>query len=276
MLARTLLTASEYATEPARTEAASKEVKDRNREETAAFRPDIIEGRKAYSKEVYGDALKHFVPLARQGNVAAMNHTGFMYERGLGVKKDTATAQRWYRKAARRGNDWATKRLEEITARNARSEEVLRKIKVRNAQKILNSLGYDAGSIDGVAGRKTEQAVRRFQRHMGSTQTGQITDRLLKDLRGAKEGYERPEANQSNPVRTTAQIKWCMREITELEAVRKRAAQGAKTQAFNARIRGYNARCRVWYRYYRGALGEAKRHTAKYKEVFSHSAQARW
>lgn len=47
--------------------------------------------------------------------------------------------------------------------------------KVRNTQSALNTLGYDAGVPDGVYGRKTAQAVERYQNTIGVTVTGALT-----------------------------------------------------------------------------------------------------
>jgi len=47
-------------------------------------------------------------------------------------------------------------------------------ISLRNAQAKLNSLGYDAGTADGIMGRKTVDALRDFQRASNLPQTGRI------------------------------------------------------------------------------------------------------
>jgi len=47
-------------------------------------------------------------------------------------------------------------------------------ISVRAAQQKLNELGYDAGTADGVMGRKTAEALRDFQRARNLPQTGRI------------------------------------------------------------------------------------------------------
>lgn len=44
---------------------------------------------------------------AEQGNVAAQNALGVMYQRGQGVAQDYAEAMRWYRRAADQGDDAA-------------------------------------------------------------------------------------------------------------------------------------------------------------------------
>jgi TPR repeat protein len=48
-------------------------------------------------------ALREWRPLAQQGNAAAQNHLGYMYDAGQGVPKDDAEALRWYRLSAHQG-----------------------------------------------------------------------------------------------------------------------------------------------------------------------------
>lgn len=46
---------------------------------------------------------------------------------------------------------------------------------VKPLQKYLNYLGYDCGTVDGIAGRKFTQAVKEFQRKNGCVVDGEIT-----------------------------------------------------------------------------------------------------
>jgi localization factor PodJL len=56
---------------------------------------------------------------------------------------------------------------------------------VREAQRILGSLGYDAGPADGHPGNKTLDAVREFERDKGLAVTGRIDGRLMDALQKA-------------------------------------------------------------------------------------------
>ena len=47
--------------------------------------------------------MKHFRPLAEQGNAKAQSILSWMYNYGLGVTKDLKEAVRWVRKAAEQG-----------------------------------------------------------------------------------------------------------------------------------------------------------------------------
>ena len=55
--------------------------------------------------------------------------------------------------------------------------------RVAEAQRLLARLGHDPGDADGVYGSRTEEAVRAFQRRMGATADGRISDGLLARLR---------------------------------------------------------------------------------------------
>ncbi len=61
---------------------------------------DFGVGVKAYNHGDYTTALRISRQFADQGNTAAQNNLGVMYENGRGVTQDDAEALRWYHKAA--------------------------------------------------------------------------------------------------------------------------------------------------------------------------------
>lgn len=61
----------------------------------------------------------------------------------------------------------------------AQSAEIL---KIRDAQSLLSSLGYEVGTPDGIAGSKTRDAVKSFEAVNGLPETGQVSDELLRKL----------------------------------------------------------------------------------------------
>lgn len=63
------------------------------------------------------------------------------------------------------------------------SEAPLRPDEVREVQARLRSFGFNAGPVDGNAGRMTEGAVMRYQQDREQPQTGEIDRRLLEQLR---------------------------------------------------------------------------------------------
>ncbi|HRP94795.1 MAG TPA: peptidoglycan-binding domain-containing protein [Rhodocyclaceae bacterium] len=67
--------------------------------------------------------------------------------------------------------------------------------RVAQAQALLNELGYDAGPVDGVAGRRTRRAISAFQSDVGMAVTGDIDGALLaalRDIRGSEHMPARP------------------------------------------------------------------------------------
>ena len=56
---------------------------------------------------------------------------------------------------------------------------------VRQSQIYLAALGFDPGPADGLIGKRTRNAVQRFQRHVGLTPTGRISEELLRLLQAA-------------------------------------------------------------------------------------------
>jgi caspase domain-containing protein/Sel1 repeat-containing protein len=57
----------------------------------------------AFDRSNYTTALTVWLPLAQSGDKVAQNYVGEIYERGLGITPDHATAAQWYRKAAEQG-----------------------------------------------------------------------------------------------------------------------------------------------------------------------------
>ena len=68
-----------------------------------SFKPDWDAGHAAFKQKDYATALRHWRPLAKQGDADAQLWLGSMYEYGWGVTKDLKKAVRWYRLAAKQG-----------------------------------------------------------------------------------------------------------------------------------------------------------------------------
>ncbi len=58
--------------------------------------------------------------------------------------------------------------------------------RIAEAQRILNMIGYDAGSVDGAMGRRTRTALVYFQRDSGLLKTGTANDKTIVSLRRAE------------------------------------------------------------------------------------------
>ena len=69
-----------------------------------AVAQDFAEGMHAHLEKHYAESRRIFHALADQGDVRARFMMGTIYEQGLGVPADLATAARWYRLAADGGS----------------------------------------------------------------------------------------------------------------------------------------------------------------------------
>lgn len=68
---------------------------------------------------------------------------------------------------------------------------------IYDAQMLLNNLGYDVGSIDGVLGPKTETALKQFQSVIGLSPLGQVTAHTMNLLRQRSQSRERMSLMQT-------------------------------------------------------------------------------
>jgi len=58
------------------------------------------------------------------------------------------------------------------------------------AQMLLSELGFDPGQVDGVMGRKTRNAIRRFQRRNAIRPDGDLSPKLIAMLRKQKKAHD--------------------------------------------------------------------------------------
>lgn len=70
---------------------------------------------------------------------------------------------------------------------------------VSDLQNRLSALGYDSGSVDGIFGQQTEDAVTRFQRDRNLSVDGVVGTQVYQALNG-----DAPTANYSTPLSPTA------------------------------------------------------------------------
>ncbi len=77
-------------------------------------RADFVAGVRAYDAGDYATAYREWLPLAEDGDVAAMRNIGTLYRLGRGVKQDFAQAAHWYRGAAELGFSHAETNLGEL------------------------------------------------------------------------------------------------------------------------------------------------------------------
>lgn len=61
---------------------------------------------------------------------------------------------------------------------------------VREAQKILNNLGYNVGAADGILGPKTSAGLKKFQSDLSMTPNGEFSSELLEILQAQEEAMQ--------------------------------------------------------------------------------------
>jgi len=160
-------------------------------------------------------AAKWFEEAANRGMKDSQFNLGMLYARGLGVKQDLGASFKWFALAASRGDADAAKARDDI-AKSLDAASVQRindevaawkpaqidlaanfapigtwmknfdpgvsiaKLEVvKGVQQVLARLGYDVGTPDGLAGPKTAEAIKSFERGTGMNETGTINPRLL-------------------------------------------------------------------------------------------------
>ncbi len=134
----------------------------------------------------------------------------------MGMPKNLGEAYKWFALAAASGDAEAAKRRDQIkskldaptlakadqaswaswTAKQelAEANEVAEPAEwadvsatpdaslVSRAQGLLNRLGYDAGTPDGLIGARTREAIKTFERKNGLEETGKVTALLVAKL----------------------------------------------------------------------------------------------
>jgi localization factor PodJL len=160
-------------------------------------------------------AAKWFEEAASRGMKDSQFNLGMLYARGLGVKQDLAASFKWFSLAANKGDKDAAKSRDDIaasldaaTAQKVTAEvaafqpqpidfvanfapigtwsdkfdpgAAITNIKVvKGVQMALHQLGFDIGTPDGMAGPKTAEAIKSFERSTGMSESGEINPRLL-------------------------------------------------------------------------------------------------
>jgi localization factor PodJL len=160
-------------------------------------------------------AAEWFERAANLGMTDSQFNLGMLHARGLGVDQNLEESYKWFSLAARSGDadagkardDMArsltadvVKRLnDEVAAWKAQpvdlaanfapigtwsatfspGETIKTKDVVSRVQVALGKLGYDIGTPDGLAGPKTAEAIKAFERATGMTESGAINPRLL-------------------------------------------------------------------------------------------------
>lgn len=165
-------------------------------------------------------ALQWFLAAGNYGVKDSEYNLGVIYARGIGTQRDMGESYKWFAIAAAQGDKDAGARRDEVAAvltpdqlSKARAVVSAWKAKpslaeanvvaapaggwdgdgegvtvadqqalVKKIQALLTEQGYDVGTPDGVAGPKTRDAVKAYQRSIGAVETGQIDQKLVASL----------------------------------------------------------------------------------------------
>jgi localization factor PodJL len=167
----------------------------------------------------YAKAVEWFGKAAEHGVSDSQFNLAILYARGNGAAPDLVQSYKWFAVAAKGGDKDAAQKRDEVAnamkpdqLERARAEVDLWKATpldpdansantpdewagkglktasidmkkaIRNIQAILNKNGFDAGAPDGVMGAKTVTAIKAFQTSIGEEPTGQVSDKLVKEL----------------------------------------------------------------------------------------------
>jgi TPR repeat protein len=151
-----------------------------------------VEKNNALAARWYGKA-------AYQGLPEAQYAYGLVHVRGLGLPINRAAGYRWLLLAARNGHERAEVVRRTIEPNLSRktikdAEKWVARFKaepdtrfadlptVKYVQQTLNTMGFDAGPVDGQDGPRTSGAVGKFQEKSGLARDGEITPELLDEL----------------------------------------------------------------------------------------------
>jgi localization factor PodJL len=144
------------------------------------------------------EAAKWFEKAAASGVPDSRYYLGVMYERGMGVPQDLGRAAAMYRAAADQGHKEAAERLvalgatasaQTANAKVSQTEDLttgnadMPRAAVAEIQRLLARLDFDPGPADGVMGKKTVDAIAKYQAMAGMTADGRPSASLLEDLR---------------------------------------------------------------------------------------------
>ena len=166
-------------------------------------------------EQEFETAAEWFAQAAARGMTDSQFNLGMLYARGLGVEQDFEQSYKWFSLAAGNGDADAGKARDDI-AKSLSAEAVSRvnaelagwraepidlaanfapigtwspsfdpgevitaREVVSKVQMALDKLGFDVGKADGLAGPKTAEAIKAFERGAGMSETGTINPRLL-------------------------------------------------------------------------------------------------
>lgn len=166
----------------------------------------------------YAAAAEWFRKAADYGVVDSQYNLAVLYENGLGISPSQSEALYWYKIAAANGDAGAPSNVS--TLENALPQNQVEDIQQRASawtltpsnpsangefgeqawdrasltqvsavQTVLNGLGYNAGSADGLLGNGTRSAIRAFQSDKGMEPTGILDEPLVDALNAHSQAF---------------------------------------------------------------------------------------
>lgn len=150
----------------------------------------------------FEEAARWFQAAAKQGMARALYNLAVMNDEGLGVVQDKKKAVDLFRAAAEAGDQRAIEMLSGSTvpatgrdsalngailngSEGVQSASDVPAVIIAAIQEELTRLGFYSGRIDGLMGPKTRAAIRAFEISDGLEESGEATEALLEQLKGA-------------------------------------------------------------------------------------------
>lgn len=168
----------------------------------------------------YKAAADWFIKASDLGVRDSQFNLAILYARGSGVQQSLEDSYKWFAIAARDGDADAAQKRDDVAkamkpeqlasakakvdawkvtplnedansvnlpdewtnAGGVKTSSVDMQKAIRNIQAILNNNGFKAGTPDGKLGKTTVAAIREFQKSVGQTPDGRITDELVTAL----------------------------------------------------------------------------------------------
>lgn len=167
----------------------------------------------------YAAAAEWFRKAADFGIVDSQYNLAVLYENGLGISPSQVEALYWYEVAAangdasapgnvdtlrkalpleqgqqaqRRAANWSIAAIDAAAngSFGAQTWNRSTRAQVEAVQTVLNGLGYDAGTPDGMTGASTRTAIRAYQADSGLETTGTIDSTLIEALNGQAQSLD--------------------------------------------------------------------------------------
>lgn len=169
----------------------------------------------ALDEQNFGAAARWFEEAAARGLTDSQFNLGMLYARGLGVEQSFENSYIWFSLAAESGDadaetarDDVARSLDADTVQRLNQtvaewlpveiniaanfapigtwdenfdpgQEIANTDVILRVQQLLDKLGYDIGTPDGIVGPKTREAIAAFEQATGMNESGQVNPRLL-------------------------------------------------------------------------------------------------